>query len=72
MLCHTLLSIYTHVHAYIYTCIYIYTYILFICEQLADKNPRNYLALAPRFFRLLTTSSNNWMLIKVRTDFFTC
>ncbi|KAG5186742.1 Clathrin/coatomer adaptor, adaptin-like protein [Tribonema minus] len=35
-----------------------------ICE-LADKNPRNYLALAPRFFRLLTTSSNNWMLIKV-------
>lgn len=35
-----------------------------ICE-LANKNPRNYLALAPRFFRLLTSSSNNWMLIKV-------
>lgn len=36
-----------------------------ICE-LADKNPKNYLAMAPQFFRLLTTSSNNWMLIKVR------
>lgn len=35
-----------------------------ICE-LANKNPTNYLALAPKFFRLLTTSSNNWMLIKV-------
>lgn len=35
-----------------------------ICE-LAHKNPTNYLALAPKFFRLLTTSSNNWMLIKV-------
>jgi len=35
-----------------------------ICE-LANKNPRNYLALAPKFFKLLTTSSNNWMLIKV-------
>lgn len=35
-----------------------------ICE-LASKNPKNYLAMAPYFFRLLTTSSNNWMLIKV-------
>lgn len=35
-----------------------------ICE-LANKNPRNYLPMAPQFFRLLTTSSNNWMLIKV-------
>lgn len=35
-----------------------------ICE-LAYKNPRNYLSMAPQFFRLLTTSSNNWMLIKV-------
>lgn len=35
-----------------------------ICE-LANKKPRNYLGLAPQFFRLLTTSSNNWMLIKV-------
>jgi AP-3 complex subunit delta-1 len=35
-----------------------------ICE-LANKNPRNYIAMAPKFFRLLTTSSNNWMLIKV-------
>lgn len=35
-----------------------------ICE-LARKMPRNYLALAPQFFNLLTHSSNNWMLIKV-------
>lgn len=35
-----------------------------ICE-LANKKPKNYLGLAPQFFRLLTTSSNNWMLIKV-------
>lgn len=35
-----------------------------ICE-LAKKKPKNYLGLAPQFFRLLTTSSNNWMLIKV-------
>jgi AP-3 complex subunit delta len=35
-----------------------------ICE-LARKNPRNYLSMAPKFFKLLTTSSNNWMLIKV-------
>lgn len=35
-----------------------------ICE-LANKKPKNYVALAPQFFRLLTTSSNNWMLIKV-------
>ena len=35
-----------------------------VCE-LANKNPNNYLSMAPQFFRLLTTSSNNWMLIKV-------
>ncbi|KAI9272741.1 adaptin N terminal region-domain-containing protein [Phascolomyces articulosus] len=35
-----------------------------ICE-LARKNPRNYLSLAPQLFRLLTTSANNWMLIKI-------
>ncbi|KAL3793355.1 LOW QUALITY PROTEIN: hypothetical protein ACHAW5_006339 [Stephanodiscus triporus] len=33
--------------------------------ELSDKNPRNYLPLAPAFFRLLTSSANNWMLIKV-------
>lgn len=43
-----------------------------ICE-LAHKNPRNYLAMAPKFFKLLTTSSNNWMLIKVgRHVCYTC
>ena len=30
-----------------------------ICE-LAAKNPKNYLSLAPQFFKILTTSSNNW------------
>ncbi|CAO3623045.1 unnamed protein product [Cunninghamella echinulata] len=35
-----------------------------ICE-LARKNPKSYLSLAPQLFKLLTTSSNNWMLIKV-------
>lgn len=35
-----------------------------VCE-LARKNPKNYLSLAPVFFKLMTTSSNNWMLIKI-------
>ncbi|KIM88794.1 hypothetical protein PILCRDRAFT_239285 [Piloderma croceum F 1598] len=35
-----------------------------LCE-LARKNPRDYLPLAPQLFHLLTTSSNNWMLIKI-------
>eukprot|EP00588_Corethron_pennatum_P030417 CAMPEP_0194312376 /NCGR_PEP_ID=MMETSP0171-20130528/9300_1 /TAXON_ID=218684 /ORGANISM="Corethron pennatum, Strain L29A3" /LENGTH=396 /DNA_ID=CAMNT_0039066861 /DNA_START=119 /DNA_END=1306 /DNA_ORIENTATION=+ len=36
-----------------------------VVTELSDKNPRNYLVLAPQFFRLLTSSSNNWTLIKV-------
>jgi AP-3 complex subunit delta-1 len=36
-----------------------------VITELSDKNPKNYLSLAPAFFDLLTTSSNNWMLIKV-------
>lgn len=35
-----------------------------ICE-LARQNPKNYLSLAPLFFKLMTTSTNNWMLIKI-------
>ena len=35
-----------------------------ICE-LARKNPKNYLSLAPQLFNLLNTSTNNWMLIKI-------
>ncbi|VDK48871.1 unnamed protein product [Anisakis simplex] len=35
-----------------------------ICE-LARKNPKNYVTLAPVFFKLMTASSNNWMLIKI-------
>jgi len=36
-----------------------------VITELSDKNPKNYLVLAPQFFQLLTNSSNNWMLIKV-------
>ncbi|KAK9452007.1 adaptin N terminal region-domain-containing protein [Limtongia smithiae] len=35
-----------------------------ICE-LAKKHPKNYLPLAPPLFNILTSSSNNWMLIKI-------
>ncbi|KAJ7204362.1 adaptin N terminal region-domain-containing protein [Mycena pura] len=35
-----------------------------ICE-LARKKPEDYLLLAPQLFHLLTTSNNNWMLIKI-------
>ncbi|KAE9401969.1 Ap3d1 protein [Gymnopus androsaceus JB14] len=35
-----------------------------LCE-LTRHNPENYLALAPPLFHLMTTSSNNWMLIKI-------
>lgn len=36
-----------------------------VVTELSDKNPKNYLHLAPAFFQLLTQSQNNWMLIKV-------
>lgn len=36
-----------------------------VITELSDKNPKNYLSLAPSFFQLLSRSSNNWMLIKV-------
>ncbi|KAJ4476579.1 adaptin N terminal region-domain-containing protein [Lentinula aciculospora] len=35
-----------------------------LCE-LTLHNPKVYLALAPPLFHLMTTSSNNWMLIKI-------
>eukprot|EP01087_Luapelamoeba_hula_P001795 TRINITY_DN1159_c0_g1_i1.p1 TRINITY_DN1159_c0_g1~~TRINITY_DN1159_c0_g1_i1.p1 ORF type:complete len:1290 (+),score=270.56 TRINITY_DN1159_c0_g1_i1:148-4017(+) len=35
-----------------------------ICE-LARKNPKNYLPLAPTLFKILQGSANNWMLIKI-------
>uniref|UniRef100_A0A0X3P8N0 AP-3 complex subunit delta domain-containing protein n=2 Tax=Schistocephalus solidus TaxID=70667 RepID=A0A0X3P8N0_SCHSO len=35
-----------------------------ICE-LARKNPQNYLSLSPLFFKLMNTSTNNWVLIKI-------
>ncbi|KAJ7597757.1 adaptin N terminal region-domain-containing protein [Mycena floridula] len=35
-----------------------------LCE-LARRNPQDLLSMAPPLFHLLTTSSNNWMLIKI-------
>ncbi|KAH9486426.1 AP-3 complex subunit delta-1 [Psilocybe cubensis] len=35
-----------------------------LCE-LARRNPKDYLMLAPQLFHLLTSSTNNWMLIKI-------
>ncbi|XP_069127630.1 AP-3 complex subunit delta-1-like [Argopecten irradians] len=40
-----------------------------ICE-LARKNPKNYLSLAPLFFKLMTSSTNNWVLIKIMIKLF--
>jgi len=36
-----------------------------VVTELAYQNPSNYLFLAPDFFDLLTSSVNNWMLIKI-------
>lgn len=36
-----------------------------VIVELSRKNPKNFLPLAPLLFELLTTSSNNWMLIKI-------
>jgi hypothetical protein len=35
-----------------------------LCEMVR-RDPTDYLSLAPQLFRLMTTSSNNWMLIKL-------
>ncbi|KAI9513115.1 adaptin N terminal region-domain-containing protein [Russula earlei] len=35
-----------------------------LCEMVR-REPADYLSLAPQLFRLMTTSSNNWMLIKL-------
>ena len=35
-----------------------------LCE-LAKQNPKAYLPFAPPLFHILTTSNNNWMLIKI-------
>lgn len=35
-----------------------------VCE-LARKNPKNYLPLAPTLFKIMQSSTNNWMLIKI-------
>ncbi|KAI0464087.1 hypothetical protein LJB42_001688 [Komagataella kurtzmanii] len=35
-----------------------------VCE-LANKNPKNYVELAPQLYELLTSSKNNWMVIRL-------
>jgi AP-3 complex subunit delta-1 len=35
-----------------------------LCEMVR-RDPVDHLSLAPQLFRLMTTSSNNWMLIKL-------
>ncbi len=35
-----------------------------MCE-LATYNPKTYLPLAPTFYKIMTTSTNNWMTIKI-------
>ena len=36
-----------------------------VITELARHNPQNYLSMAPIFYNLMTTSTNNWMLIKI-------
>lgn len=36
-----------------------------VITELARHNPKNYLNMAPIFFKLMTDSTNNWMLIKI-------
>ncbi len=36
-----------------------------VLSELAMHNPKTYLPLAPKFYKLLTTSSSNWMTIKL-------
>ena len=36
-----------------------------VLSELAMHNPKTYLPLAPKFYKLLTTSSSNWMTIKI-------
>jgi hypothetical protein len=36
-----------------------------VVAELAKRNPKNYLSLAPILFKILTESQNNWMLIKI-------
>jgi|TARA_B110000259_G_scaffold3013_1_gene3510 AP-3 complex subunit delta-1 len=36
-----------------------------VLAELAMHNPKTYLPLAPKFYKLLTTSSSNWMTIKL-------
>ncbi|KAF3456090.1 hypothetical protein FNV43_RR00734 [Rhamnella rubrinervis] len=36
-----------------------------LTPELASKDPRSYLPLAPEFYRILVDSRNNWVLIKV-------
>jgi AP-3 complex subunit delta-1 len=39
--------------------------VVYVLCELISKTPRNYIDLAPQFFHILTSSSNNWVLIKI-------
>lgn len=52
-------------HCAIFTSIGVQSAAVNVVCELARKNPKNYLSLAPVFFKLMTTSTNNWMLIKI-------
>lgn len=53
------------VYVFIYFIVAVVSAVISVICELARKNPKNYLSLAPQLFKLLTTSSNNWMLIKI-------
>ena len=36
-----------------------------VITELARHNPQNYLSMAPLFYNMISSSNNNWMLIKV-------
>jgi uncharacterized membrane protein len=54
-----------HVFIFLYFFVAVVSAVISVICELARKNPKNYLSLAPQLFKLLTTSSNNWMLIKI-------
>ena len=51
--------------AHFATCLAVVAATVNVLCELARKSPQDYLSLAPQLFHLLTTSSNNWMLIKI-------
>lgn len=38
---------------------------VYVFCELSRKNPKNYIELAPALFKRLTSSTNNWLSIKI-------